>query len=34
MYDGDIMDYLRVFPAIIGDIQKPDIRLYTNYREV
>lgn len=34
MYDNDIMDYLRVFPAIIGDMQKPDIRLYTNYREV
>lgn len=34
MYDSDIVDYLRVFPAIIGDIQKPDIRLYTNYREV
>lgn len=34
MYDDDIMDYLRVFPAIIGDMQKPDIRLYTNYREV
>lgn len=34
MYDNDIMDYLRVFPSIIGDISKPDIRLYTNYREV
>jgi hypothetical protein len=34
MYDNDIMDYLRVFPAIIGDISRPDIRLYTNYREV
>ena len=34
MYDSDIMDYLRVFPTIIGDISKPDIRLYTNYREV
>ena len=34
MYDSDIMDYLRVFPAIIGDMQKPDIRLYTNYKEV
>ena len=34
MYDTDIMDYLRVFPNIIGDISKPDIRLYTNYREV
>jgi hypothetical protein len=34
MCDIDIMDYLRVFPAIIGDMQKPDIRLYTNYREV
>ena len=34
MYDSDIMDYLRVFPTIIGDMQKPDIRLYTNYREV
>ena len=34
MYDNDIMDYLRVFPSIIGDISKPDIRLYTNYKEV
>lgn len=34
MYDNDIMDYLRVFPSIIGDISRPDIRLYTNYREV
>lgn len=34
MYDSDIMDYLRVFPTIIGDISKPTIRLYTNYREV
>ena len=34
MYDSDIMDYLRVFPSIIGDISNPDIRLYTNYREV
>lgn len=34
MYDNDIIDYLRVFPEIIGDNQKPDIRLYTNYREV
>lgn len=34
MYDNDIMDYLRVFPTIIGDISKPVIRLYTNYREV
>ena len=34
MYDSDIMDYLRVFPTIIGDISKPDIRLYTNYREI
>lgn len=34
MYDSDIMDYLRVFPSIIGDIFNPDIRLYTNYREV
>ena len=34
MCDSDIMDYLRVFPTIIGDISKPDIRLYTNYREI
>ena len=34
MYDIDIMDYLRVFPSIIGDMSRPYIRLYTNYREV
>ena len=34
MMDEDIMAYLRVFPTIIGDISKPDIKLYTNYREV
>ena len=34
MYDSDIMDYLRMFPSIVGDISKPGIRLYTNYREV
>ena len=34
MYDNDIIDYLRVFPSIIGDISKPNIKLYTNYREV
>lgn len=34
MLDEDIMDYLRVFPSIIGDIAKPNIKLYTNYREV
>ena len=34
MYDSNIMDYLRIFPTIIGDHSKPDIRLYTNYREV
>ena len=34
MYDNDIIDYLRVFPSIIGDVSRPDIRLYTNYREV
>lgn len=34
MYDSDIMDYLRVFPAIIGDISKPIIKIYTNYKEV
>ena len=34
MYDSDIIDYLRVFPAIIGDISKPSINLYTNYKEV
>ena len=34
MYDSDIMDYLRVFPSIIGDMSRPYIRLYTNYREV
>ena len=34
MYDRDIMDYLRVFPSIIGDVSKPNIKLYTNYKEV
>ena len=34
MYDKDIMDYFRVFPTIIGDISQPNIKLYTNYREV
>ena len=34
MLDGDIIDYLRVFPTIVGDITKPDIKLYTNYVEV
>jgi hypothetical protein len=34
MYDSDIMDYLRVFPSIIGDISNPKIKLYTNYSEV
>lgn len=34
MYDSDIMDYLRVFPTIIGDISKPRVKLYTNYSEV
>jgi hypothetical protein len=34
MYDENIADYLRVFPSIIGDTAKPDIRLYTNYREI
>ena len=34
MYDSDIMDYLRVFPSIIGDISKPNIKLYTNYSEI
>ena len=34
MYDRDIMDYLRVFPSIIGDVLKPNIKLYTNYSEV
>lgn len=34
MYDKNIMDCLRVFPSIIGDISKPNIKLYTNYREV
>ena len=34
MYDIDIMDYLRVFPSIIGDISKPNIKLYTNYSEI
>ena len=34
MWDEDIMDYFRVFPAIIGDISKPVIKLYTNYREI
>lgn len=34
MMDEDIIDYLRVFPTIIGDISKPDIKLYTNYKEI
>lgn len=34
MWDEDIMDYFRVFPEIIGDISKPIINLYTNYREI
>ena len=34
MYDGDIVDYLRVFPSIIGDTSKPEIRLFTNYKEI
>ena len=34
MYDNDIIDYLRVFPSIIGDISKPIIKLYTNYSEI
>lgn len=34
MMDEDIKDYLGVFPTIIGDISKPNIKLYTNYKEV
>lgn len=34
MMDEDIMDYFRVFPSIVGEISKPDIKLYTNYREI
>ena len=34
MLDEDIVDYLRVFPSIIGDIMKPNIKLYTNYRDI
>ena len=34
MLDSDIMDYLRMFPSIVGDITKPNIKLYTNYREI
>lgn len=34
MMDEDIKDYLRIFPTIIGDISKPNIKLYTNYKEV
>jgi hypothetical protein len=34
MYDENIIDYLRTFPYIIGDVSKPKIRLYTNYRDV
>jgi hypothetical protein len=34
MMDEDILDYFRVFPSIIGEISKPDIKLYTNYREI
>jgi hypothetical protein len=34
MWDEDIMDYFRMFPSIIGDIFKPNIKLYTNYKEI
>ena len=34
MYGDDIVDYLRVFPSIVGDISKPIIKLYTNYSEI
>lgn len=34
MLDEDIIEYLRVFPSIVGDIAKPNIKLYTNYREI
>jgi hypothetical protein len=34
MMDDDIMDYLRVFPNIIGDVSKPIVKLYTNYKEI
>ena len=34
MLDEDIADYLRIFPSIIGDIMKPNIKLYTNYRDI
>ena len=34
MMDEDIIDYLRVFPSIVGDVSKPIIKLYTNYKEI
>lgn len=34
MYDSDIIDYLSVFPTIIGDFSNPIIKVYTNYSEV
>ena len=34
MMDDDIIDYLRVFPSIVVDSSRPNIRLYTNYKEV
>lgn len=34
MYDSDIIDYLRTFPYIVKDISKPDINVYTNYKDV
>ena len=34
MMDEDIIDYLRVFPYIVGDVSKPIIQLYTNYKEI
>ena len=34
MMDEDIIDYLRVFPSIVGDVSKPIVKLYTNYKEV
>jgi hypothetical protein len=33
MLDENIVDYLQTFPPIISDVWKPNIKLYTNYKE-
>jgi hypothetical protein len=34
MYDDDIVDYLRKFPGIIENTSRPNIKLYTNYKDI